>query len=152
MADCCNLDSKNPLDLTASRAAWFFWYGPVAVILAGSFWTAGRNWLWAGAFCVMGIGCLINARRCHRLHCYFTGPLFLAAAGYAIAAQFQLVPLRVDIFLLIVLGPSCAFQCAERLFGRYRGRSQPEGLVAESSECLESNVRVLTSKMTLASN
>ena len=127
MADCCNLDSKNPLDLTASRAAWFFWYWPVAVILAGSFWAAGRNWLWAGAFCVMGIGCLINARRCHRLHCYFTGPLFLAAAGYAIAAQFQLVPLRVDIFLLIVLGPSCAFQCAERLFGRYRGRSQPEG-------------------------
>ena len=127
MADCCNLDSKNPLDLTASRAAWFFWYGPVAVILAGSFWAAGRNWLWAGAFCVMGIGCLINARHCHRLHCYFTGPLFLAAAGYAIAAQFELVPLRADIFLLIVLGLSCAFQCAERPFGRYRGTSQPEG-------------------------
>ena len=97
MADCCNLDSKNPLDLTASRAAWFFWYGPVAVILAGSFWPAGRNWLWASAFAVMGI---IN-RRCQRLHCYFTGPLFLAAAGYAIAAQFQLVPLRVGTFLLI---------------------------------------------------
>ncbi len=127
MADCCNLDSKNPLDLTASRAAWFFGYGPVAVILAGSFWAAGRNWVWAGAFCVMGIGCLMNARRNYRLHCYFTGPLFLAAAGYAIAAQFQLVPLGVGTFLLIVLGLSCALQCAERPFGRYRGTSQPEG-------------------------
>jgi hypothetical protein len=58
VADCCNLDSKNPRDLTTSRAAWFFWYGPVAVILAGSFWGAGRNWLWASAFAVMGIGCL----------------------------------------------------------------------------------------------
>src|SRR6266849_4218294 len=122
MADCCNLDSKNPRDLTGSRAAWFFWYGPVAVILAGSFWAAGRNWLWAGAFAVMGIGCLVNASRCQRLHCYFTGPLFFAAAGFAIAAQFQLVYLRTGLFLLIVLALSCAFQCAEKPFGRYRGK------------------------------
>jgi len=27
----------------------------------------------------------------------------------------------------LVLGLSCAFQCAERPFGRYRGTSQPEG-------------------------
>ena len=57
----------------------------------------------------------------------FTGPLFLAAAGYAIAAQFELVPLRADVFLLIVLGLSCVFRCAERPFGRYRGTAQPEG-------------------------
>jgi hypothetical protein len=44
VADCCNLDSKNPRDLTTSRAAWFFWYGPVAVILAGSqFLPAAQN-------------------------------------------------------------------------------------------------------------
>lgn len=122
MADCCDVDPKNARDLTASPAAWLFWYGPIAVIIAGSFWTAGRNWLWAGAFAVMGIGCLVNASRCQRLHCYFTGPLFLAAAGYAIAAQFRLVSLRVDLFLLIVLGLACAFQCAEKPFGRYRGR------------------------------
>src|SRR5712692_10832106 len=56
-------------------------------------------------------------------HC----PLFLVAAGYAIAAQFELVPLRANVFLLVVLGLSCAFQCAERPFGRYRQSSQPEG-------------------------
>ncbi len=127
MAEWCDFDSKNARDLTASRAAWLFWYGPIAVIFAGSFWAPGRNWLWAGAFAVMGIGCLVNASRCRRLHCYFTGPLFLAAAGYAMAAQFQLVPLRADIFLLIVLGLSCAFQCAERPFGRYRRTAQSEG-------------------------
>ncbi len=68
----------------------------------------------------MGIGCVVNASRCQRLHCYFTGPLFLAAAGYAIAAQFGLVSLRPSLFLLIVLGLACAFQCAEKPFGRYR--------------------------------
>jgi hypothetical protein len=126
MAKCCDLNSKNARDLTASRAAWLFWYGPLAVIVAASFWPLGRNGLGAGAFAVMGIGCLVNVSRCQRLHCYFTGPLFLAAAGYAIAAQFQLVPLRTGVFLLVVLGLSCAFQCAEKPFGRYRGPAQPE--------------------------
>jgi hypothetical protein len=127
MAECCNVNSKSTRDLTTSGAAWLFWYGPIAVIFMGSFWLPGRNWLWAGAFAVMGIGCLVNASRCQRLHCYFTGPLFLAAAGYAIAGQFQLVPLNADVFLLVVLGLSCAFHCAERPFGRYRRTPQPEG-------------------------
>jgi hypothetical protein len=67
----------------------------------------------------MGIGCVVNAGRCQRLHCYLTGPLFLAAAGYAMAAQFRLVPLHTSLFLLIVLALACAFQCAEKSFGRY---------------------------------
>jgi hypothetical protein len=119
MAGCCDVDPKNARDLTASPTAWLLWYAPIAVIIAGSFWTGGRNWLWAGGFAVMGIGCVVNASRCQRLHCYFTGPLFLAAGGYAMAAQFRLVPLHTSLFLLIVLALACAFQCAEKSFGRY---------------------------------
>jgi len=29
----------------------------------------------------MGTACLINARRCGRVHCCFTGPYFLVMAG-----------------------------------------------------------------------
>jgi len=29
----------------------------------------------------MGIGCLLNARRCHRLHCYISGPAFFLGAA-----------------------------------------------------------------------
>ncbi|MGH8089890.1 MAG: hypothetical protein ACREO6_00365 [Rudaea sp.] len=32
------------------------------------------------AFIWMGVGCLLNARRCHRLHCYFSGPILLLGA------------------------------------------------------------------------
>lgn len=42
--------------------------------------------LGAVACVVMGIACLVNAARCHRLHCYLTGPYFLLmalAAGIA---------------------------------------------------------------------
>jgi hypothetical protein len=90
MAGCCDVDTKNARDLTASPAAWLLWYAPIAVIIAGYFWTGGRNWLWASGFAVMGIGCVVNASRRQRLHCYFTGPLFLGAAGYAMAARFSL--------------------------------------------------------------
>jgi hypothetical protein len=34
----------------------------------------------AAACVVMGIACLVNAARCHRLHCYLTGPYFLLVA------------------------------------------------------------------------
>ncbi|HEV2113380.1 MAG TPA: hypothetical protein VGR50_04470, partial [Terriglobales bacterium] len=102
-----------------SSAAWLFWCIPIAVILGADFWSSGRDWLWAGAFAVMGIGCLVNAGRCHRLHCYFTAPLFLGAGGYALAAQYHLVRLAPGLFLVVVFALTCAFQCAERPFGRY---------------------------------
>jgi len=33
-----------------------------------------------GSYAWMGVGCVINAARCGRLHCYFTGPMFLLGA------------------------------------------------------------------------
>jgi len=30
---------------------------------------------WAGAFAWMGTGCVLNARRCARLHCFISGPV-----------------------------------------------------------------------------
>lgn len=36
--------------------------------------------VWAVAFAWMGIGCLLNVRRCHRLHCFISGPILLLGA------------------------------------------------------------------------
>jgi hypothetical protein len=41
--------------------------------------------VWAVAFAWMAAGCFLNALRCHRLHCYFSGPVFLAGAVVAAA-------------------------------------------------------------------
>lgn len=38
------------------------------------------SFVWAVCFVWMGVACLLNARRCHRLHCYFSGPIFLGGA------------------------------------------------------------------------
>jgi hypothetical protein len=69
---------------------------------------------------VMGGGCLANATRRGRLHCYFTGPLYILAALYAALSMFGIVPLNPGLFLLIVLGASCLAFVLEIPLGRYK--------------------------------
>lgn len=72
--------------LTGCKAAWFLWYLPILLVIVGGSWSRGRIWLWVPAFAVMGVGCLANAALCGRMHCYFTGPLFLVAAIFVALA------------------------------------------------------------------
>ena len=37
----------------------------------------------AASFAWMATGCLLNARRCHRVHCYISGPVLLLGAVMA---------------------------------------------------------------------
>lgn len=37
----------------------------------------------AASFAWMATGCLLNARRCHRVHCYISGPVLLLGAIFA---------------------------------------------------------------------
>jgi hypothetical protein len=65
----------------ASVLAW--WGIPIALGASADFLTSSARvvaLLWAAVFVWMGIGCLLNARRCHRLHCYFSGPVLLLGA------------------------------------------------------------------------
>ena len=113
----------SPGDLTGQKAAWLLWYLPIVLLVAGLNWDRGRVWLWIPAFAVMGVGCLVNAARCRRIHCYFTGPLFLLAAVFVALSALGVVRLHPDFFLLIVLGASCVAICAEIPLGRYRKRA-----------------------------
>jgi len=79
--------------------------------------------VWVPALVVMGLGCLVNAARCGRLHCYVTGPLYLGAALYVVLFAFGLVVLHPDLFLIIVLVVSCLAECAEIPLGKYRKRT-----------------------------
>ena|SRR2546425_9338280 len=120
MKNCCGSSGCSPGDLTSKRAAWFLWYLPIGVLLAGLFWNRGRVWLWVPALVVMGVGCLVNAARCGRTHCYFTGPLYLLAAAFVVLSATGIVPQHPGRFLFVVLGASCIAQCAEIPLGRYR--------------------------------
>ncbi len=70
-------------DWFANRSAAFvLWYVPIAAGIAGGFLLPmrGAAIVWAAAFAWMGAACIANALRCHRLHCYISGPVFLLGA------------------------------------------------------------------------
>jgi hypothetical protein len=61
----------------------FWWCAPIAIGLSTSplgLSTRVAALVWAVSFVWMATGCVLNARRSHRLHCYVSGPLFLLGA------------------------------------------------------------------------
>lgn len=110
-------------DWTCSEGGVLLWCLPAVVLIAGLHWPLVRTWLWIPAFLVMGFGCLANAARCGRLHCYLTAPAFFLAAAYVAAALLHAVPFApaalIDaVFALVIL----AF-LIEIPLGRYRTRA-----------------------------
>lgn len=58
--------------------------------------------IWTGAFAWMGLGCVINAQRCHRRHCYYSGPILLVGAVAVALVGFRVVSLAPDGFMFVV--------------------------------------------------
>lgn len=79
-------DTRRARDWTAQfpgRLIW--WIIPALVIVIASLFRlsiAHMAFICAGAFAWAGAGCVRNAWRCGRLHCFFSGPaLWLGALG-----------------------------------------------------------------------
>jgi hypothetical protein len=111
-------------DLVNSRAAWLIGGIPAALLVIGiGVGPFMRTLLWTPALLVAGTGCVLNAARCHRLHCYITGPLFPLGAFATVRG---LEVLRIDV----VAGTAAAYGL-EHVRGRYVdgtttfGRSAP---------------------------
>lgn len=86
-----------------------------------------RPALWIGSLGVAGVLCLANAVRCRRLHCYITGPVFLAGAVLSAlnAAGVTHIPwMRVGWGVII---GTAAGMIIESLIGKYaRGTKTAE--------------------------
>jgi len=76
--------TDSPRDWARQPLAMLLWWGlPLAIgvftaILHLPLRIAAA--VWAASFVWMASGCLVNAWRCHRLHCYISGPVFLLGA------------------------------------------------------------------------
>ena len=104
------------------------WGAPILAGLIASFaapsitWAAGA---WSVALAWMGAACLLNARRCGRLHCFFSGPILLV--GALLAALVALGQLDANAIGLgaIVTGALVLFgltYALELALGRYLRR------------------------------
>jgi hypothetical protein len=86
--------------------------------------TGWRAAIWALACAIMGGVCLANALRCGRVHCYLTGPLFLAAAGASILYGVGVLPLGENgwnlLGLVLLIGAILLMTLPEWVLGKYR--------------------------------
>jgi len=114
-------------DLSCGGAGILLWVLPIIVLGI----TAGLGGLyaalsWPPLLAFMGGACLINARRCGRLHCYFTGPYFLLLALISLLYALGILPLGARgwqwLTSALLIG-TCMLMCVpEWLFGRYLPR------------------------------
>jgi hypothetical protein len=73
-------------------SAFFWWCLPLLIGFGTSLLSGARSTyvaaVWSVSLAWMGTGCILNALRCRRLHCYIAGPaLVLGAIGEALLAS-----------------------------------------------------------------
>jgi hypothetical protein len=113
-------------DLLRSRwATWLLWIGPWAlIVISSNTGNITHTVVWTFAFTVGGAACLVNARRCGRLHCFYTGPFYLLAALASLLYGLRMLPLGRngwDWILCATVAVSLLACCAlEKLFGKYK--------------------------------
>ena len=130
MNDCCTTETSTamPSDLVGNKRVHFLlwrlpWIAVVASLLLKD--SSLKGGIWTSAFTQMGVACVANASGCGRMHCYFTGPLYLLAA----VASYLRGSGRISLpWPALAAGTGigiCAFWwLPERLWGRYtRGSS-----------------------------
>jgi hypothetical protein len=109
------------------RTMWLLWGLPVATMLATGL-LIGSGWIvtvsWTMSLVAMGVACVVNARSCGRVHCYFTGPFLLLMAGVSVLHGLQVLSLGPDgwshIGTVLLVGGVLLCLVPEWIWGRYR--------------------------------
>lgn len=86
-----------------------------------------RAAIWVVMLTWMGGACIVNARRCGRTHCYYTGPFFLFMAVIVLAYAGGMAPLGSHgwaiIGLTTIAGTGVVWWASEGLLGTFRRRN-----------------------------
>lgn len=119
-----NCETSND-DLTQNkRLSFLLWKLPVFAFAIGFFTEPVlRTILWIIALSVMGFACLSNARKCGRIHCYFTGPFFLLGAFASLIYGLNIFDFHIGYGILgisIAIGAYFFRYVPELLWGKYR--------------------------------
>ncbi len=110
--------------LGSTHTSLLAWWMPKAAILAGLFVPVSvRAVIWIIALIWMGTACLINATRCNRTHCRYTGPYYLAMIVPVMALGAGLVAVGilgwVCLAVIILGGSGLIWWATERAWGKF---------------------------------
>jgi hypothetical protein len=120
-----NTIAKSAADWVGNaRTNIFAWWIPKAAIIAGLFAPVPvRAAVWSIALAWMGTACILNARRCGRTHCRYTGPYYLTMIVPVLVLAFSLISTNfygwLALALFIVCGGWIIWWATERAWGRY---------------------------------
>ena len=82
--------------LNRRLASFLLWQGPAILMLAvaiANIENPTRGMIWAGCLSIFGVGCLVNAFRSGRRHCFLTGPFYLLMGVVSLLHGFALIAL-----------------------------------------------------------
>lgn len=92
-------DTQGQLDYSRKPLPFMIMWGlPVLLLVSVSFLeeflpAAPIILIMAGTYAWMGLGCIINALRCGRLHCYISGPAMLIGGTLILLVGFNVLDL-----------------------------------------------------------
>lgn len=123
-----NSNPPGPRDILGDWRLALLAYGlPTAAIVASGSLAVGNGWrtaIWALASLVMGGACLANALRCGRVHCFFTGPFFIALAVVIVLYGVGVLPLGASgwniLSAVMLIGALALTILPELIGGKYR--------------------------------
>ena len=111
---------------TKALPFWALWGAPIAIMLSLNFLRPPVEWatiVLSACLAWMGIGCAINARKCHRRHCYYSSPVLLVGAGLTLLVGIGVVDFGPDGLMYVTWGTFALVFLTflpEKLFGKYR--------------------------------
>ncbi|WP_420967259.1 hypothetical protein [Bradyrhizobium sp. B120] len=100
------------------------WWIPKAAIFASLFVSVSfRTVIWIVALVWMGTACLLNAKRCSRTHCRYTGPFYLAMIVPVVALGTGVVAAGIygwiGLGVFTVGGSGLIWWATERTWGKF---------------------------------
>ncbi len=120
-----NAVTKSTADWVGNaRANILAWWLPKGAIIATIYVPVTlRATIWSIALIWMGMACILNARRCGRTHCRYTGPFYLAmvaptlllASGVASVGFYAWSALAA----FIIFGGLLIWWATERVWGKF---------------------------------
>jgi hypothetical protein len=110
--------------LRSPRTNLLAWWIPQSAIIAGLFVPApARTIIWIIALIWMGTACILNAKRCGRTHCRYTGPYYLAMIAPTVVIGSGVVGVGgygwVVLACVILLGSKLIWWTTERAWGKF---------------------------------
>ncbi len=104
------------------------WGLPIAALVGTIFVDPTlKTVIWIVALTWMGGACLLNARRCRRTHCFYTGPFFLVMTIPVALHGFAILPFGPEgwrwLSIMVGAGGGGIWYMTEKVWGRYQRKS-----------------------------